>query len=367
MKLKIFFTIMICALSFSGIAQIGIGTTNPDASSVLDMTSTTQGVLIPRMTTTQREAIATPSIGLQVYDTDTKSIWSYNGAAWTNGTGGPGKFVDGATSDIAYYDGKVGIGRNAFSDAHKLWVEGVKSTDEVNTAARINADFTGTGTNISTTAVAAVASNVGSGTSSLMRGNQGIVNNSATGTISFGVSSWQRIDNLGAMVDASGMLSQVNNFGNITRAYSQNVSIYNDNVGNVIDDARASFLFLSNYGTMTKAHGIYIDYFTDATATTVDSYALYITDRFNKGTNDNFAIYSASDADTYLEGSVGVGVAAPQQKIHISGAMRLEPQATPPTGTLGDLYVDLNGNLYFNDGSVGTTGWRPVLLGPAVP
>ncbi len=363
MKSKIYLVILICVVSFSGFAQIGIGTTSPDGSAVLDMTSTTQGVLIPRMTTIQRGAIATPAIGLQVYDTDTNSIWSYNGASWINGTGGPGKFVDGVSTDIAYYDGRVGIGKDDFTDVHKLWVEGTKSTDGTNTPVRINADYTGTGTNVATTAIAAIASNVNSGTSSFMIANQGIVNNSATGTTNFGVSSWQRIENLGAITDASGFLSQVNNYGTITRAYSQNVSVYNDNVGDVIDDARASFLFLSNYGTMTQAHGLYLDYFTDASATTVDSYALYISNRFNQGTNDNFAIYSASDADSYLEGNLGIGTNAPQQKVHISGAMRLEPQATAPAGTLGDLYVGTDGNLYFNDGSAGT-GWRQVQLVP---
>ena len=367
MKLKIQSFIVFCMITSLSFAQIGIGTTSPDASSVLDMTSTTQGVLIPRMTTTQRAAIATPALGLQVYDTDTKSVWSFNGAAWTEGSGGPGKFVDGATTDIAYYDGRVGIGLNNFSSVHKLYVQGVKSTDGVNTAARIDANYTGTGTSNTTTAVGAVASNVGSGSITFGVPIQGILNNSAAGNITFGVSSWQRVENLGTMTDASGMLSAVNNYGNITRAYSQNVNIYNDDVGNVIDDARASFMYLTNYGTMTKAHGLYIDYFTWDAASVTDSYALYISSNFNKGTNDNFAIYSASDADSYLEGNVGVGTTAPQQKVHISGAMRLEPQATAPTvGALGDLYVSTDGNLYFyfDDGTAATAGWKQVSLVP---
>jgi len=359
MKSRILLTIVMCAIGFVGLAQIGIGTTSPDASSVLDMTSTTQGVLIPRMTTTQREAIATPAIGLQVYDTDTKSVWSYNGAAWANGTGGPGKFVDGATTDIAYYEGKVGIGRDNFSDAHKLWVEGTKSTDQTNTAARINATYEGTGTSTATTAVGAVTSNTGTGTINFAAAVQGIVNNNANGNIAFGLGSWQRIENQGSMTDASGLLSAINNFGNITRAYSQNVNVYNDDVGNVIDDARASYMYLSNFGTMTKAHGLYLDYFGSGTST--DSYALYISSNFNQGTNDNFAIYSASDADSYLEGNIGVGTNAPQQKVHISGAMRLEPQATAPaTGALGDLYAGTDGNLYFHNG----TDWQQVSLVP---
>lgn len=59
-------------------AQVGIGTTTPNASSVLDVSSTTQGLLTPRMTTGQRTAIVTPADGLIVYDTDLKSFYHYN-------------------------------------------------------------------------------------------------------------------------------------------------------------------------------------------------------------------------------------------------------------------------------------------------
>ncbi len=55
MKLKIQSFIVFCMITSLSFAQIGIGTTSPDASSVLDMTSTTQGVLIPRMTTEEKE------------------------------------------------------------------------------------------------------------------------------------------------------------------------------------------------------------------------------------------------------------------------------------------------------------------------
>lgn len=61
-------------------AQVGVGTTTPHASSVLDVTSTTQGLLTPRMTTAQRNAIVLPADGLMVYDTDLKAFYYYNAA-----------------------------------------------------------------------------------------------------------------------------------------------------------------------------------------------------------------------------------------------------------------------------------------------
>ena len=58
-----------------------------DASSILDVKSTTKGMLVPRMTTAQRTTIVSPANGLLVYDTDVKSFWYHDGAAWKNVTG----------------------------------------------------------------------------------------------------------------------------------------------------------------------------------------------------------------------------------------------------------------------------------------
>lgn len=57
-------------------SQVGINTITPHASSALDVQSpgNNQGVLLPRMTTIQKNAIANPAVGLLVYDTDRKCI-----------------------------------------------------------------------------------------------------------------------------------------------------------------------------------------------------------------------------------------------------------------------------------------------------
>lgn len=66
--------------------NVGIGTTTPNANAILEMQSTTQGVLVPRMTTVQRNAIAAPSEGLLVYDTDVNCFFFYesSAASWTS-------------------------------------------------------------------------------------------------------------------------------------------------------------------------------------------------------------------------------------------------------------------------------------------
>lgn len=63
--------------------QLGIGTATPNASSALEIRSTTQGFLPPRMTRAQRDAI-TPVNGLMVYNTDTNKPNYYNGFEWVN-------------------------------------------------------------------------------------------------------------------------------------------------------------------------------------------------------------------------------------------------------------------------------------------
>lgn len=64
---------------FSG--SVGIGSA-PAASAALTVTSTTQGFLPPRVTTTERNAIASPAAGLIVYNSTTNKINVYTGAAW---------------------------------------------------------------------------------------------------------------------------------------------------------------------------------------------------------------------------------------------------------------------------------------------
>lgn len=70
-------------ITLIGNAQIGIGTISPDGSSILDVSSTSKGLLTPRMTTAQRIAITTPADGLMVYDTDLKLLYYYSSGSST--------------------------------------------------------------------------------------------------------------------------------------------------------------------------------------------------------------------------------------------------------------------------------------------
>lgn len=65
-------------------AQTGIGTITPDASAKLEVSSTSKGILFPRMTTVQRNAIISPAYGLHVFDTDVNALWFFDGVVWIN-------------------------------------------------------------------------------------------------------------------------------------------------------------------------------------------------------------------------------------------------------------------------------------------
>jgi hypothetical protein len=67
--------------------NVGIGTTTPNNSALLDLTATNKGLLVPRMTTAQRIAIVTPATGLLVYDTNFNQFWYFDGTMWVQAIG----------------------------------------------------------------------------------------------------------------------------------------------------------------------------------------------------------------------------------------------------------------------------------------
>jgi len=88
----VLFTALLLALSGAGAqAQVGVGTTAPDASAALEVNSSSKGFLLPRLTQAQRAAIAAPAAGLMVYQTDgSAGIYFYDGAGWNSLSGGGG-------------------------------------------------------------------------------------------------------------------------------------------------------------------------------------------------------------------------------------------------------------------------------------
>jgi len=77
---------IVLAITTSSNAQVGIGVSTADinASAQLDVTSTTKGLLPPRMTTTQRDAISSPASGLVIFNTTTNSLEYKSSTGWVS-------------------------------------------------------------------------------------------------------------------------------------------------------------------------------------------------------------------------------------------------------------------------------------------
>jgi uncharacterized protein (TIGR02145 family) len=100
---KLMLLAVLAAISLTTYAQVGVGTATPHASAALDITSTTSGLLPPRMTQAQRNAISTPAAGLMVYCTDCGANGEpqfYNGTSWVNMVGGTATAIPPPTSTV---------------------------------------------------------------------------------------------------------------------------------------------------------------------------------------------------------------------------------------------------------------------------
>ena len=89
----------------------------PDPSALLDVKSSSKGLLIPRLTTAERTGVTSPAVGLLVYDNETESFWFYKTIGWTElttGTGSSTNFWDTDGANIYNNNtGNIGIGTTA--------------------------------------------------------------------------------------------------------------------------------------------------------------------------------------------------------------------------------------------------------------
>jgi len=141
--MKYLLSVLLSALFANAIAQnnVGIGTTTPNASAVLDVSSTTRGLLPPRMTAVQRNAInpALSARGLLVFDTDSSAFMFWNGMVWakmgTSSVAGNQWTNDG----LNMYNGNTGaIGIGVNDPVFQLDIAGrirIRNTGDGNTSA----------------------------------------------------------------------------------------------------------------------------------------------------------------------------------------------------------------------------------------
>jgi Chaperone of endosialidase len=120
MKKFIFLYAVMTSALLSNAQSIGIGTTTPNASAQLDVTSTTRGFLPPRMTAAQRTAIVSPADGLIVYDSDSAALMIRSTGVWRRLAASASQWISNG-QNIYYNAGDVGIGTS--NPSYKLSIE----------------------------------------------------------------------------------------------------------------------------------------------------------------------------------------------------------------------------------------------------
>jgi hypothetical protein len=171
MKLQVF-TLAVLLTANQLLAQsVGINTNTPHASALLDISSTSKGLLAPRMTTAQRTAISNPAKGLLLYDTDFNSLYHYNGSAWAAVGGGGGGLTLPYTATpglagIAFKIDNLGPAIQAVSsNASAAAITGVSTGANAYGLLGQNQDATGVGSaGFSTNGTAVYAFSSGAGT-----------------------------------------------------------------------------------------------------------------------------------------------------------------------------------------------------------
>jgi hypothetical protein len=100
--------------TFAQTNNVGIGTVTPDNTSILDLVSTSRGFLVPRMTTAQRTAIASPASSLIIYNTTTNTLQYNSGTpaapVWLDVVAGAGVLGTGLAGQVPYWTAANTIG-----------------------------------------------------------------------------------------------------------------------------------------------------------------------------------------------------------------------------------------------------------------
>ena len=284
---KLFITLLLFQFAYQVIysQNVGIGTSTPNASAQLEVSSTTKGLLPPRMTQAQRDAIASPASGLLIFNTNTNSFQYYNGVSWSNIT--HSGIASGTNNQVAKFLGPWGLQSSMITD-------------------------NGTGVGIGTTAPGEklhVAGNIKGDTVkpnaiklTPNAGNGKILTSDATGNASWQTSSTSAGGNIGFGVwgdcATNGNISEYNPVTDSTGGFSDqfgfSVSISGNYaiVGAPYDDVGANV----NQGSASiyqynGTNWVLMQKITDATGAAVDEFG------FSVSISGNYAIVGAVNDD----------------------------------------------------------------------
>lgn len=330
---------------------VGLGTYSPVASAKLDIRSTTKGLMIPKMTQTQMTLIASPAVGLLVFNSTANSFYYYNGSAWTMLLASSAGMLKDTDSDT-----KIEVEKNADEDIIRFTLAGSEKMTLIGN--RLEMPKTGT-QNLFIGMWAGKANTTGYlntalGDSSLRYNTTGYYNTAAGHG-----SLWQ--NNTGTRNTAFGMNSLTfNATGNRNCAFGA-LSLSQNTEGS-FNTAMGYAALNSNTSSMNTAVGnnALSSNSTGTSNTAMGHEALYVS-------NGSFNIALGSTAlheNSSGSRNVAIGNAALYNNLEFHNLIAIGDSAQFSTGIDPD-YHDLGGNIAIGNGSLrnNTRGTAAIAMG----
>ena len=346
--MKHIFTVIILLFTISTKAQIGIGTSTPDASARLQVdanaSTNAKGFLPPRVTATERAGVVSPATGLIVYQTDgTKGFYYYDGTAWN--------LLTINTSTVPY----TGATKSVNLGAYDLTVNGITlgkgagnvSTNTASGYQALNSNTTGS-SNTANGSQALYANTTGTGNTAIGRSalqtastgvdntalgyNALIGNTTGSNNVGIGVVAGANTTTGGYNISIGKQAMQQNTTG------SSNIAVGAGSIDQITTGSNNAVLgafagryygtgMASNY-TTTLTSSILLGYDTRPLADNGSNEIVIGTSAIGNGSNTT-TIGGSSTSDTYLKGNV-----------HVSNAIKISG-GTPGAGKV--LTSDANG------------------------
>ncbi len=343
MKRILFFLLVVVTTQLLNAQSVGIGTTSPNASAMLDVISplNNKGVLLPRMTTSQRFAISNPANGLLVYDTDFKEFYHHNGTAWRTLLNSLIWTPSPTRKWLYNFSDSIGIGTST-PDARLEVIGNVKTSARIDAGGVVEAaGLSSTGSlfiNSTSLLQGAVTGSASAIFSSIITSNEGMVINDPTGTLQFKSSNTDKGfvqlsgDDLRLGTNSSNALGKF-----IVRTGGvNNLTVTSDGNAGIGTETPVARLHI-NSGSSNTALRLQAD-----GAPSLQFYSGNSSIGSIQGTGSNLRIISpgnfvgindvlyADDASN----RVGIGTSSPTAKLHVNGNMVVNGNATIDDGRI---------------------------------